>query len=35
MDYNGGSPHFVGDEFSSLAKTIDDSDGEKVLLRAK
>ena len=37
MDYNGGSPHFrwepmaVCDVFDSLARMIDDSDGEKVL----
>ena len=31
MGYNGGEPRFVGDEFASLANTIDDSDGVKVL----
>ena len=29
LGYNGGEPHFVGDDFASLAKTTDDSDGEK------
>ena len=41
LDYNGGSPHFkrepmaVGDEFASLAKMIDDSNGENIFPKAK